>query len=222
MRAADPPGVGASVPAVVELGSQPPDERWHRNAARGAGGGLVLAVVVGAGGWWNPWHLTYLGLGFTWPYLCLLVLAGVGILWHAFVRRWPMKVAGFIGLALGGVTVVGVAIVESQLDDPLFHRRTANADNDVEVSLVSQQNVWDVWLRAHRGPLSREHLVARIGRGDSAPPAVEARFTAPDELVITSDGVEVYRVRYAPGNLDVEDESCRPYRERMGAAGCMS
>jgi hypothetical protein len=212
--------VGSSVSAVAELGSRLRAGRRRRSAIGGAAGLIGLAIVVGAAGGWNPWHLTYLDLAFTWPFLGVLFLASTGVLWHVLVLRWPMKAAGFLGLALGAMAVGGVAVVESDIDGPFFQQHATNPDNDVEVSLTSQHNVWDVWLRVGRGLLSREHLVARIGRGDSAPPSVEARFTATDELIITSDGHDVYRVRYDPGDLDLEDETCRPF-QGPATPGCM-
>jgi hypothetical protein len=183
---------------------------------------LGLVALGGAAGWWRPWHLTYLDLAFTWPLLGVVFLSGVGGLWHVLVPRGRAKVAGFVAVVLGGVAVSGLAIVESRLDDPLFRQRAVNTQNDVEVSLTSHQNVWDVWLRADRGLLSREHLVARIGRGDSAPPAVETRFTAPDELVVTSAGQDVYQLHYDPGSLDIEDATCRPFQGLLDTPGCMT
>lgn len=180
---------------------------------------MGLAVVGGAFGWWNPWHFTYLDLAFTWPFLGVVFLADVGVLWHMLVRQWQLKVVGFIALLLSAVAVSGLAVVESELDDPAFRQRAVNAENDVEASLTSHHNVWEVWLRADRGLRSREHLVARVGMGDSTPPSVEARFTAPDELVITSDGQDFYQLRYDPGSFDVEDETCRPFRGPIGPPG---
>jgi hypothetical protein len=181
---------------------------------------IALAVVVGVVGRWNPWHLTYLDLAFTWPFLGVVFLAGAGMLWHVVVGR--LELAGLIVLLLSGVALSGVAVVESELDDPAFRQRATNAENDVEVSLTSLHNVWDVWLRANRGMRSRQHLVARIGVGDSAPPSVEVRFTAADRLVVASDGQDVYQVRYDPGSLDIEDETCRPFRAPIGVPGCMT
>lgn len=185
--------------------------------------GLLLPTALVAVGIWNPWNLTYLDMEFTTPLAGVIVLAAVGLLWHLCARgRWR-RAAGFAGLLLCLLAGAGVMVLSADLDEPLHEEHVVNADNDVEAALTSNYDAWTVQLRADRGLLSRAHRIARIGRGDSVPPTVEARFVNADELVITADGEEVYRVRFDPGDLDVEEETCRPYRGPQGTRpGCVS
>lgn len=184
-----------------------------------------MPVVVGAVAIWNPWHLVYLDASFLAPYLGVAFLAGVAVLWHFHARGPLLRFAGFLGLSLCVPAGLGVVAAWSFFTEPVVRERFVNPDNDVEAELTSPYNVWGVWLRADRGLLSREHRVASIGTGDSAPPGVEARFVDADEFVVTADGEEVYWVRFDPGDLHVEEERCRarrpPTGTRSGRPGCV-
>jgi hypothetical protein len=200
---------------------QPGSGRGHRALTGGAAVTIALALALGVLGLLDPWHLTYLRLPFTAPVAGVAALLSVGVLWHLHVRRTPLRQVGLVGVALCLLGGAGVVYVEAQLDAPLHREEAVNRHNDVEVALTSTSNVWEVWLRADRGLLSREHLVAFIGIGDSAPPAVELAFPSADEVVITADGRDIYRARFDPRSLDVEHEACRPGGAAFGPAGCM-
>ena len=194
----------------------------HRRALTAAAAAVIaLALVLGVLGLLDPWHLRYLRLPFTAPVIGTAALLGVGVLWSLHVRHSPVRELGLAGLALGLLGGAGVVYVAADLNEPLHRQEAASPHNDVEVALTSTHNVWEVWLRADRGLLSREHLVAHIGTGDSAPPAVEVGFPSAHEVVITAAGAEVYRARIDPRALDVEHEECRPGGPAFGPPGCV-
>lgn len=200
---------------------QPGTGRGRRALTAGALVAIASALVVGLLGLLDPWHLRYLRLPFTAPVLAMAVLLSVGVLWHLRVHNTPLREVGFGGLGLCLLGVIGVVYVKDEVNAPLHHQEAESRHNDVEVALTSTYNVWEVWLRADRGLLSREHLVARIGIGDSAPPAVELGFPSANEVVVTADGADIYRARFDPRTLDVEHETCRPGGTTFGPAGCM-
>lgn len=182
---------------------------------------MLATVVLGVAGAWNPWHLTYLDLSFTAPFLGVAFLGGAGALWHLHARGRLLRVVGFLGLVGCLLAGAGVVALIASLGDDVTRQDVTHGRGDVEGELVSVSNTWEVWLRADRGLLSRQHMVAEIGYGDSVPPNVDARFVGGDELVITTrlagsgDGnpgprVEVYRVRFDRGDLSVEQETCGP------------
>jgi hypothetical protein len=200
---------------------QPVTHQGRRADTAGAAATIALALVLGLLGLLDPWHFRYLRLPFTTPVLGTAVLLSLGALWHLHVHHTPVREIGFGGLALCLLGGIAVVYVKAELNEPLHHQEAANRHNDVEVALTSTNNVWEVWLRADRGLLSREHLVARIGFGDSAPPAVELEFPSANEVVITADGSDVYRARFDPRTLDVDHETCRPSEAPFGPAGCI-
>lgn len=213
----------------MELRSSRPRLSWV------ALGGVFGTVVLGGVGGWNPWHLTYLDLSFTAPFLGVACLVGLGVLWHLHARGRALRVVGFLALVGCLLAGAGTMALIAELDDGGLRLDVANGRGDVEGELTSDyNNVWEVWLRADRGLVSRQHMVAEIGYGDSAPPSVDARFVGADELVITTrlagsgDGnpgprVEVYRLRFDRGDLGVEEETCRPaHRSPAEPPGCLS
>jgi hypothetical protein len=206
--------------------------RSHHPWASGIALGVVVATVVaGFVGVWNPWHFTYLGIWFTAPYLGAAFLGGLALLWHLHARGRLLRVLGFLGLLAGLLGGAGLLAFIIWLTDPILTEEVAGGRGDVEGELTSSDNRWDVWLRADRGLLSRQHMVAQIEFDESAPPPVEARFVGDDELVITeaADGsgdasaaprVEIYRARFDPRDLRILEETCRPVEPHV-RSGCV-
>jgi hypothetical protein len=205
----------------------------HPRASGIALGVVVATVVAGFAGSWNPSHLTYLDIRFTAPYLGAAFLGGLALLWHLHARGRLLRVLGFLGLLAGLLGGAGLLAFIAWVNDGILTQQVAGGRGDVEGELTSSSHIWQVWLRADRGLLSRQHMVVRIGYGDSVPPPVEARFVGDDELVITAaaDGsageiadpsVEIYRLRFDPHDLDIVEQTCaRAGDWPEGPPGCV-